>query len=47
VAVDTAARRIRIDPPEGLIELNEVRHRHDLSADGPGRARRGDHRTGD
>jgi 16S rRNA processing protein RimM len=47
VTVDTAARRIRIDPPEGLIELNEVRHRHDLSEDGPRGARRGRHRTGD
>jgi 16S rRNA processing protein RimM len=40
VDVDVAARRIRIEPPEGLLELNEVRHRHDLSPDGGGRTRR-------
>ncbi len=40
VDVDVAARRIRIEPPEGLLELNEVRHRHDLSPDGGGRSRR-------
>jgi 16S rRNA processing protein RimM len=40
VEVDVGSRRIRIDPPEGLLELNEVRHRHNLSADGGGRARR-------
>jgi len=40
VEVDVGVRRIRIDPPEGLLELNEVRHRHDLSADGRGRTRR-------
>ena len=40
VDIDVSARRIRIDPPEGLLELNEVRHRHDLSADGGGRTRR-------
>ena len=39
VDVDVAAKRIRIEPPEGLLELNEVRHRHDLSADGRGRPR--------
>jgi hypothetical protein len=33
-------RKIRIAPPEGLLELNEVRHRHDFSPDGGGRARR-------
>jgi hypothetical protein len=27
------AKRIRIDPPDGLLELNEVRRRHDLPAD--------------
>jgi len=40
VEVDVGGRRIRIDPPEGLLELNEVRHRHDFSADGRGRTRR-------
>ena len=39
VAVDVEAKKIQINPPEGLIELNEVRHRHDLSADGSGRSR--------
>jgi 16S rRNA processing protein RimM len=39
VDIDVAAKRIRIEPPEGLLELNEVRHRHDLSADGRGRPR--------
>jgi 16S rRNA processing protein RimM len=33
VEVDVDAKRIRIDPPEGLLELNEVRRRHDLPAD--------------
>ena len=40
VEIDVGGRKIRIDPPEGLLELNEVRHRHDLSADGRGRTRR-------
>jgi 16S rRNA processing protein RimM len=40
VEIDLAARRIGIAPPEGLLELNEVRHRHDLSPDGGGRTRR-------
>ena len=40
VEIDVAGRRIRIEPPEGLLELNEVRHRHDLSPDGGGRSRR-------
>jgi hypothetical protein len=39
--IDVGAKRIRIDPPEGLLELNEVRHRHDLSEDGPRGARGG------
>jgi 16S rRNA processing protein RimM len=39
VDIDVAHKKIRIDPPEGLLELNEVRHRHDLSADDRGRAR--------
>jgi 16S rRNA processing protein RimM len=46
VEVDTAGRRIRIVPPEGLLELNEVRHRHDLSPDGGGRRRRRGDRAG-
>jgi 16S rRNA processing protein RimM len=33
VDIDVANKRIRIDPPEGLLELNEVRRRDDLSAD--------------
>src|SRR5687768_13615169 len=40
VEIDVAGRRIRIEPPEGLLELNEVRHRHELSPDGGGRPRR-------
>jgi 16S rRNA processing protein RimM len=40
VEIDVGARRIRIAPPEGLLELNEVRHRHDLPPDGGGRTRR-------
>ena len=39
VEVDVAAKRIRIDPPEGLLELNEVRYRDHLSEDGRGRPR--------
>jgi 16S rRNA processing protein RimM len=39
VDIDVANRKIRINPPEGLLELNEVRHRHHLSADDRGRAR--------
>jgi 16S rRNA processing protein RimM len=38
VEIDVPAKRIRVDPPDGLLDLNEVRHRHDLSADGGGRA---------
>ncbi len=34
--VDVAARRIVIEPPPGLLELNEVRRRDDLSADDRG-----------
>jgi 16S rRNA processing protein RimM len=41
VDIDVANRRIRINPPEGLLELNEVRRRHDLPADGPGGPRGG------
>ncbi|MGH9349047.1 MAG: ribosome maturation factor RimM [Vicinamibacterales bacterium] len=43
VEIDVEARRIRIDPPDGLLDLNEIRHRHDLSADGRRRSR-GRHR---
>ena len=39
VEIDVAAKRITIDPPEGLLELNEVGRRHDLPADGSRRAR--------
>ena len=38
VEIDVANKKIRINPPEGLLELNEVRHRHHLSADDRGRA---------
>jgi 16S rRNA processing protein RimM len=34
VEIDVAAKRIVIEPPEGLLDLNEVRRGHDLSADG-------------
>jgi 16S rRNA processing protein RimM len=40
--IDVAARRIVIDPPEGLLELNEVRRRDDL----PRHDRRGAGRGG-
>ena len=40
VEIDVAGRRIRIAPPDGLLELNEVRHRDDLSPDGGRRPRR-------
>lgn len=39
VGIDVGAKRIRINPPDGLLDLNEVRHRHDLSPDGRGRSR--------
>ena len=39
VDIDVAKKRIRIDAPEGLLDLNEVRHRHHLSADERRRAR--------
>ena len=39
VDIDVANRKIRINPPEGLLELNEVRHRDHLSADDRRRAR--------
>ena len=47
IEVDLGRKRIRIDPPEGLLELNEVRHHHDLPADGGGRTRRRGGRPGD
>ena len=34
VDIDVANKRIRINPPEGLLELNEVRRGHHLPADG-------------
>ena len=39
-------RQHRINPPDGLLDLNEVRHRHDLSADGRGRPRGRRHQPG-
>jgi 16S rRNA processing protein RimM len=45
IEIDVAAKRIRIDPPDGLLDLNEVRHRHDFSADGGGRAGRRDRQS--
>jgi 16S rRNA processing protein RimM len=39
VAIDIEARRITVNPPEGLLELNEVGRRHDLPADGSRRSR--------
>jgi 16S rRNA processing protein RimM len=39
VDIDVEAKRIRINPPDGLLDLNEVRHRHDLPADGRSRPR--------
>lgn len=36
VDIDVEAKRIRISPPDGLLDLNEIRHRHDLPADGRG-----------
>jgi 16S rRNA processing protein RimM len=39
VEIDVANKKIRINPPEGLLELNEVRHRHHLSADDRSRTR--------
>ena len=39
ISVDVAAKKIVVAPPEGLLELNEVGHRHDLSANGRGGSR--------
>ncbi len=33
VDIDVDGRRIRVNPPDGLLDLNENRHRHDLPAD--------------
>lgn len=46
VEIDVEARRIRINPPDGLLDLNEIRHRHDLSADGRRRSRGRDRQPG-
>ena len=46
--IDPAAKRIVIDPPEGLLELNDAhRHRHDLPGDDRTGARRGRPRSRD
>jgi 16S rRNA processing protein RimM len=47
VEIDTDAKRVRINPPEGLLDLNEVRHRHDLSAHGRSRPRGRGRQPGD
>ena len=47
VEIDVAAKRIRVNPPEGLLDLNEIRHRHDLPADDRGGSRRGGRQPGD
>jgi 16S rRNA processing protein RimM len=39
VEVNVVAKKIVIAPPDGLLELNEVGHRHDLSANGRGGSR--------
>jgi 16S rRNA processing protein RimM len=39
IDVNVVAKRIVVAPPEGLLELNEVGHRHDLSANGRGGSR--------
>jgi 16S rRNA processing protein RimM len=39
VEIDVAAKRIVVEPPEGLLDLNEIRRRDDLSADGARGAR--------
>ena len=44
--IDVRARRIVIDPPEGLLELNEVRRRDDLPGDDRRRPRRGGRQPG-
>jgi 16S rRNA processing protein RimM len=47
VEIDVAAKRIVIEPPEGLLDLNEVRRRHDLPADGASRPRGRGRQPGD
>lgn len=39
IEIDVAGKRIAIDPPEGLLDLNEVGRRHDFPADGSRRPR--------
>ena len=46
VEIDPAAKRIRVDPPEGLLDLNEVRHRDDLPAHRRSRTGGGGRRAG-
>jgi 16S rRNA processing protein RimM len=46
VDIDVEGKRIRIDPPDGLLDLNEVRRRHDLPPDGRGRPRGGSRQPG-
>jgi len=38
-SIDVAAKRIQVEPPEGLLEVNEVRHRHDLPSNDRGGTR--------
>ena len=45
--IDVAAKRIVIEPPDGLLELNEVRRRDHLPADDRGRSRGGRRQPGD
>lgn len=45
--IDVDARRIVIDPPEGLLELNEIRRRDDLPGHDRRRAGRGGRQPGD
>jgi 16S rRNA processing protein RimM len=43
-AIDVQGKRIVIEPPEGLLELNADRHRHHLSGDGRAGSDRRRHR---
>ena len=43
--VDIVGQRIEIEPPAGLLELNEIRHRHDLPENGRGGPRGGRRRS--
>jgi 16S rRNA processing protein RimM len=45
--IDVAGKRIVIVPPEGLLELNADRHRHNFSGDGRAGAGGRDHRPRD